>query len=115
MGILQNIRSFISKFDCFASTQFLRYKGEPQYSTATGGIISIIIIIIFIVLFINAAINVINKATVTATTNYSHQNDPELTTVTIGPNGNFMFAVNIFGINLTDTTKTVFEVILAQE
>ena len=33
----------------------------------------------------------------------------------MGPAGDFMFAVNIIGVNFSDPTYTAFEVILRQE
>ena len=45
------LQNTLRKFDLFPANQFLRYKGDPEYTTATGGIISLFVITIFIILF----------------------------------------------------------------
>ena len=37
--------------DVFSTTEFLRYKGDPEYRTVTGGVTSLVIIVLFLTLF----------------------------------------------------------------
>lgn len=85
MRAIRTIHSAFRAIDLFPASQFLRYKGEPEYKTATGGFCSLVIIIIFIVLFINTGLAVLSKATVTVSVDSQHQADPALTTLTVGP------------------------------
>lgn len=56
MKTVRCFSSLLRNFDFFPANQLFRYKGEDAYTTATGGVCSIIIIIIFIILFISAGI-----------------------------------------------------------
>ena len=51
MGYCRCLQNYLRKFDLFPASQFLRYRGDPEYTTATGGIISLGVITIFIILF----------------------------------------------------------------
>ena len=55
------LNSFFRKVDLFPSTSLLRYNGDKEYTTATGGIISIVIITIFIILFFNMGVKTVKK------------------------------------------------------
>jgi hypothetical protein len=70
--IIKCLRAFLQSLDFFPATQFLRYKGETEYKTATGGFVSFVIIIIFIILFTSTGLDMINKTTVTATSNFQN-------------------------------------------
>lgn len=56
MGVKICLLEFFKCFDLFATTSFLRYKQDDSYSTASGGIVSLVVITIFLVLFANTAI-----------------------------------------------------------
>lgn len=62
----------LKKLDFFPAQQFLRFQGEPDYTTATGGFCSVVIIVIFFILFINTGLNVINKINVTVSSDLQH-------------------------------------------
>lgn len=114
MKVVNKLQSGLKSLDFFPTQQFLRYKGEPEYKTATGGFCSILVIIIFIILFINTGINVLNKKNVSVAYDIQNQADPQSTTLTASPSGKFMFAVNVFGIGVFDATHTNFNVTLQQ-
>ena len=115
MKFLKAVRNFLRKFDSFPATQFLRYNGESEYATATGGILSLIIIVIFIILFTSTGLDIVNRVTVTATSNFQNEIDPSAANITAGPDGDFMFALKIYGVDFNDPATTVFDVILTQE
>jgi len=49
--IISCLGKLLKSLDLFPTNNFLRYKDESDYTTATGGFVSIVVIIIFIVLF----------------------------------------------------------------
>ena len=96
MKVIKTIHSTLTKIDLFPAQQFLRYKGESEYKTATGGFCSLLVIAIFFALFINSGLDVLNKANVTSSFDIQHQADPASTTLTASPEGRFMFAFTVF-------------------
>ncbi len=62
MKISACLREFFKFCDLFSLSQFLRYKGESDYKTASGGVISVLVLSIFSALFLNVAIATINKS-----------------------------------------------------
>ena len=57
MGI---IRTALKQIDLFPTNSFIRYNGESEYTTSTGGFMSLIVIIIFIVLFARMGLLTLN-------------------------------------------------------
>ena len=62
-----HLSSLMKKPDLFSQTGFLRYNGEGDYRTATGGFISLAVYAIFIILFFNMGIKTLQKEIVTFT------------------------------------------------
>lgn len=87
MKAVKVVHSTLSAFDLFPAQQFLRYKGDPEYKTATGGFCSLVIVAIFVAVFINSGLNVLNKATVIVSSDVQHQTDPAATTLIASPEG----------------------------
>ena len=58
--------NLLRKPDLFSQTTLLRYNGEAEYSTATGGFISIAVITIFIALFFSMGLKTLNKEIITS-------------------------------------------------
>lgn len=56
MIIVKYATLFLKKIDLFPSTQFIKYKKEPDHTTATGGFISVAVIIVFAILFTSLAV-----------------------------------------------------------
>lgn len=52
---------FFRSVDLFPNSKLLRYKGESEYTTVTGGIISSMVIIMFIVLFASMGLKTLNR------------------------------------------------------
>jgi hypothetical protein len=57
---------FFRKVDLFPTTKLLRYNGETEYTTTTGGIISVAVIVIFVVLFANMGVKTVRKEIITS-------------------------------------------------
>ena len=55
----------LRRFDLFHTTHLIRYKGEPEYKTATGGLVSIIVIALNIILFYSMGLLTINRELIT--------------------------------------------------
>lgn len=51
--LLKKVMALLRWGDMFTTTQFLRYRGDSDYSTATGGFISIAVLMVFFILFAN--------------------------------------------------------------
>jgi hypothetical protein len=100
--------------DLFPTSNLLRYKGDPEYTTATGGVVSISVITIFIILFASMGYKTMRKSIIHSSTNTEFENEPLPLTVTTSPEGGFMFAVTIWGVNLTESYK-YFDVDIVQE
>jgi hypothetical protein len=49
----------------FAVSQFVKYKGESDFKTATGGFCSVAILTIFAVLFTSMAIKTLDREIIT--------------------------------------------------
>lgn len=58
----QVLKKFLRNIDLFASTQLLRFKTETDYSTLTGGFLSLLIIIIFGALLIQNSMTVFSMS-----------------------------------------------------
>jgi hypothetical protein len=63
--ITRGIQSLLQMCDLFAASQFIKYKGESDFKTATGGFCSVVILTIFAVLFTSMAIKTVNRQIIT--------------------------------------------------
>ncbi len=45
--------------DLFPTSNFVRYSGDSEYTTSTGGLTSVVVIIIFIILFANMGLKTV--------------------------------------------------------
>jgi hypothetical protein len=61
MGILRCLARSLRAIDLFPTSTFLRYKGETDYTTATGGCLSITVIIVFVILFASMGIKTVKR------------------------------------------------------
>lgn len=110
MCAIKAFRNFLVRCDFFPATQFLRYKGETEYRTATGGTFTIFITILFCFLFFNALVDIIDKKNVNLQTDTQHQSVPVASDVKFGPDGGFLFALSINGMNLSATDVKYFDI-----
>ena len=100
--------------DLFSASQFLRYKNEENYSTVSGGIVSLMVISVFLALFFNTAIQTINKSIISFTSTVQYQSNPTSTNITLSNTG-FMFAVGLLGLNLNDPSFQYFDITLKEK
>jgi hypothetical protein len=115
MGFLKKIKYVLSRCDFFPHNQFLCYKDEADYTTATGGIASVIIIIAVMLLVTSEALNLVEKQKVTSTIEYIRSRDPSYSQMSLSPSGGFMFNIGIQGVNLANFSSKAFKVELFQQ
>lgn len=105
MGILLKIKDLVRLSDFFYTSKLLRFEDEMQYRTLTGGLISLAIIITIIIGFANMILDTLGLNSITTATQIIKQQDPTPATLSTSPDSNFMFAVEISGLNLSDTLR----------
>ena len=72
----RRLQDLIRKFDFFSATQFLRYRGEPEYATATGGMTSILILVVFVILFASMGLETARKNIITSSMSIEYDTNP---------------------------------------
>ena len=82
-------------FDFFQSSKLLRYNGDAEYKSTSGGIVSMTVVIIFIILFSSMGMKTLRKEIITASSNTENEIDPSDMNMTMGPEGGIMFGVYI--------------------
>lgn len=105
MRFLKRVQSLIKVTDFFYSSEMLRYNDENEYRTLTGGIISIGIIITIIVGFANMIMDTLNLNTISTTFELIKNKNPTPTTLSTSPDSHFMFAAEIWHVNLSDIVR----------
>lgn len=93
MGFLHRLKSIFKEVDFFHSTQMLRFRGESEYKTLTGGIISVAIIIVILIGFSQMIINTLNLSSINFTQNIQRKQDPSLLNIVSSPEKDFMFGI----------------------
>ena len=112
MPCLRKIKGFLTNFDLFADPKLLTYHDEPEYKTATGGVITVIVFAVTIALVTTEALLLLQRKNITGTVHFDRQVDPSHSVVTIGPAGGFMFSLGITGVDLSNSASKIFEVVL---
>lgn len=74
--ILKCLNKILKTIDLFPTSIFLRYKGETDYTTATGGFLSITVIIVFIILFASMGIKTLKKEIISTSSETLYEVDP---------------------------------------
>lgn len=113
-GILKKTASFLKWGDLFATSQFLRYRGETDYGTVTGGFVSVAVLIVFAILFANVAIETANRKIITSSVSLESDTDPSPLQITVGPKGGFGLLIGVLGFNLNDPAVKYFDISLTQ-
>ncbi len=93
-------KKFLWNIDLFASPQLLRYRNETNYSTLTGGCISLIIIVIFGTFLIKNSVSVLTKSEVNARDSTYFLENPTYTSFTFDSSSKFMIGVGLQDIDL---------------
>jgi hypothetical protein len=73
----------------------MRYNGEGDYTTITGGFSSLIIIIIFIALFASQGVLTVNQSIINSASSIENDVNPPFLSVITSPANAFMFSINI--------------------
>jgi len=89
----------------------LTYRNEDYYSSATGGVLSIFLIALILVFVTDELIVVMQKAHINTSTEFKHQLDPSQIQTSLSPEGGFMFAAYINGLNFT-SSQQIFDIVL---
>lgn len=99
--------------DLFYATEMLRYDKELEYRSFTGGLLSIAIIIAVIIGFASMILDTLSLSTITFVTTITKDTNPSFTRMDIGDGSKFMMAVQLWGVNMTDTVR-YFDVLMIQ-
>ena len=91
----------IKSCNVFTSPVNLRYKLDPDYNTSAGGFVSIILILLLMSVFFNSWMALLNKTDISSTTEVIREFDPSYMNFSTN---DFMFAIGVMGINLTDNS-----------
>jgi hypothetical protein len=108
------LKKFLANGDLFSTSQFLRYKKESEFGTATGGFISIAVIIVFAALFWSQGIKTVHRELINASVSQESEAEPSFVQVVAGPEGGFNFAVALVGFDLNDPNLKYFNISLTQ-
>jgi hypothetical protein len=108
------VRAILKIFDLFPTSQFLRYKQDADYKTATGGLVSIALIVICIIMFYSLGMQTANRQIINGSTSYEIDVEPLPLTIEFQKGSDFMFGVGIMGLNLNDPNVQYFNVTLKQ-
>ena len=82
--LLHNTKKLIQQADLFCSNQLLRYNSDTQYSTITGGLLSIAIIVVIVIGFASMIADTLNRTSITSTLTTTKHSDPPLSTLVTG-------------------------------
>jgi hypothetical protein len=66
----------LKKIDLFPTDQFVRYNSESEYTTATGGFVSLGLITIILLLFSNKGIQTLDRTTITSSVSTQIETEP---------------------------------------
>lgn len=108
------ISKVLKSIDLFPTSNLIRYNGECEYTTATGGCLSITVIVICLILFASMGVKTLGRKIISASSTTIHEIDPQLLEVTASPEGGFMFGIGLFELDITSPIKA-FSISLWQE
>ena len=110
--ILKHIRRLAKKLDLFSSIQLLRFQGDAETKTLTGGIISLAIFIYLAITFFNMIVDTFHKVVITSISDTTRADTPSSLYISTENNGEkFMLWVEVFQFNLNSGPR-YFDVFL---
>ena len=112
--ILRCLSNLLKKMDLFPADQFIRFRGESEYTTATGGFFSFLLIGTILAAFLSKGFQTVNRENITSSYTTNIESDPQSVKVSASKNGRFMFAIGIYGLDLNSPNVTYFDVSLFQ-
>ena len=74
--IFKQIRRLAKKLDLFSSIQLLRFQGDAETKTLTGGIISLAIFIYLAITFFNMIVDTFHKVVITSISDTTQADTP---------------------------------------
>ena len=77
MVVLTILKRIVGKMDLFSSIQLLRFDGDAETKTFTGGVFSLSIIIYLIATFSSMIFDTFNKLIITSTSDSKQDNEPD--------------------------------------
>jgi uncharacterized protein YaaQ len=83
----------------------LRYEDAGKYRTLTGGIISLGITITIIIGFASMILDTLQLSAITTNLKTVKQTDPTHSVLSTSPDSMFMFGVEIWLLNLSDSVR----------
>ena len=108
------ISTGLKSFDLLSTSQFLRYKGQSEFTTATGGFVSLILMVITTILLYNMGILTINRQLINSSISSEIDADPTPIQFKTNLQNKFMFAIGIALVNLNDPAIKYFDISLKQ-
>ena len=98
---LKLIKRVIGKMDLFSSIQLLRFDGDAETKTLTGGVFSLAIIVYLISTFSSMVFATFNKLIITSTVETTQINEPEpVYLLTTDNASHFMLGVEVWKFDL---------------
>lgn len=70
------LQKLLKKIDLFPTNQLVRYNGESEYTTATGGLVSLALIVIILILFSSKGIQTLDRSTISSSISTKIEVDP---------------------------------------
>jgi len=74
MQVINTLKGTVQKLDLFSTSQFLRFKGDAESKTFTGGVVSLAIVIYLIATFSTMIIDTFDKILISAASDTSQAN-----------------------------------------
>jgi len=113
MFVLKILKRFVGKMDLFSSIQLLRFDGDAETKTFTGGVFSLSIIIYLIATFSSMVFDTFNKLIITSTSDNKQDDEPEPIYLLTNQSytSHFMLGVEVWHFDLNSGPR-YFDVIL---
>jgi hypothetical protein len=112
--VLEMVRKGCKSVDCFSTRSFIRYQGEEEYRTATGGVCSLLIVVAFCLQFLTVGSQTLERSIIKSAVEHSVEVSPSQLKVSASVEGGFMFAFLLLGFNLNDPQVKLFDIVLKQ-
>jgi hypothetical protein len=112
MGCLKKIKQLLSGFDLFSQHVSFRFRDEPAYQSATGGVVSLILIVVFVAVFAGTGINTINREKITFTKTQFEETIPSF--FNTSADNDLMFSVGIDQLDMNHGER-YFDVIMEKK
>lgn len=96
------VKKTINKLDLFSSIQLLRFDGDAETKTFTGGIVSLTLVIYLISTFSSMILDTFDKILIQSTSDTTQADEPEpVYLLTTNNASHFMMGVEVWHFDLT--------------